>query len=223
MRDRTYTFVIPKSANAPHLRQLALVSAFLLAAFPAHEADGESVDRGAARVGGAIPSALRAREAGSTEGFYKDLFIDGGAKLSSRGRLHAANSLGLSYEYYAGGDEARQNLILAGSSDDTNGALLYPDGQPRFRMIYVHGGGATAHGRTLKLAGRRAMRTLYHNGGSYCGSCAGSFLSGRNVDSKTLPRLGYLHIYPYNYSGSTWILNGTAYSVRWTASRPASR
>ena len=94
---------------------------------------------------------------GSAEGFYKDLFIDGGARLSSRNYLHAAKSLGLDYEYYAGHDETRQSQIVSGNEDDFNGALLYPDGQPRFRLIYVHGGGATAHGKTLADLRTRTM------------------------------------------------------------------
>jgi hypothetical protein len=39
---------------------------------------------------------------------------------------------------------------------------------------------------------------FYNQGGSYCGSCAGSFLSGVNTDARPSPRDGYLHIFPYN-------------------------
>ena len=124
--------------------------------------------------------------------------MSGGANLTSRKTLHAAESLGLTYEYYAGGDAIRQNKLLIGSADDENGLLLYPDGQPRFRMLYVNGGGATRHGMSLTRAGRNAIRQFNRNGGSYCGSCAGSFLSGRNVDDRTEPRPGYLHLFPYN-------------------------
>ncbi len=131
-------------------------------------------------------------------GFYKDLFMSGGVKLSSRKVLPAAESLKLSYEYYAGTDAAKQNELFSGSANDTNGVLLYPDGQPRFRMLYVNGGSATLHGKSLELSGRQALRQFYNQGGSYCGSCAGSFLSGRNVGSKTTRRLGYLHIFPFN-------------------------
>jgi hypothetical protein len=140
----------------------------------------------------------RTKDAGSLEGYYKDLFVDGGSRLSSRTTLHAAKSLGLDCEYYAGRDEIRQSQIVSGNEDDFNGALLYPDGQPRFRLIYVHGGGATAHGKTLGSAGREAFREFYYNGGSYCGSCAGSFLAGANTDKSATNRLGYLHIFPYN-------------------------
>ena len=38
---------------------------------------------------------------------------------------------------------------IVGTADDTNGALLYPDGAPRFRMIQTNGGSATRHGRTM--------------------------------------------------------------------------
>ncbi|MDE0736814.1 MAG: hypothetical protein OSB47_13400 [Pirellulaceae bacterium] len=133
-----------------------------------------------------------------TPGFYKDLFMSGGVRLSSRKTLPAAESLGLSYEYYAGKDEAKQKELFSGSPADTNGVLLYPDGQPRFRMLYVNGGSATLHGKSLELDGRQALRQFYNAGGSYCGSCAGSFLSGRNVGKTSTRRLGYLHIFPFN-------------------------
>ncbi len=132
------------------------------------------------------------------EGYYKDIFMDGGVNLSSRKRLPAAESLGLSYEHYAGKDQQQQRALIVGSDDDTNGVLLYPDGQPRFRLIYVNGGAATKHGLSLGRVGRKALVDFYKNGGSYCGSCAGSFLSGTNTDSKREPREGYLHIFPYN-------------------------
>ena len=132
------------------------------------------------------------------EGFYKDIFMSGGVNLTSRKKLYAAESLGLSYEYYAGKDPWRQSQLVIGGESDTNGVLLYPDGQPRFRMLYVNGGGATKHGKSLSKQGRQRIRNFNASGGAYCGSCAGSFLSGRNVDARTERRLGYLHIFPYN-------------------------
>ncbi len=132
------------------------------------------------------------------DGFYKDLFMSSGKNLTSRKTLHAAESLQLAYEYYAGTDAFRQNQLIIGNAADENGVLLYPDGEPRFRMLYVNGGAATSHGKSLTETGRDRLRLFYHAGGSYCGSCAGSFLSGRNVDQRTDPRLGYLHIFPFN-------------------------
>ena len=134
----------------------------------------------------------------ASPGFYKDLFMSSGVNLSSRKTLHAADSLGLDYEYYAGRDAVRQNHLLIGGDSDRNGVLLFPDGAPRFRMIYVNGGGATKHGQSLTRAGRETLRRFNRNGGAYCGSCAGSFLSGRNVDNRKERRLGYLHIFPFN-------------------------
>ncbi len=134
----------------------------------------------------------------SADGFYKDIFMSSGKSLTSRKRLHAAESIGLEYEYYAGSDVTRQNHFLIGSAEDANGILLYPDGSPRFRMLYVNGGGATSHGKSLTKDGRNRLRGFYRSGGSYCGSCAGSFLSGRNVDKRSERRLGYLHIFPFN-------------------------
>ena len=135
-------------------------------------------------------------------GFYKDLFMSGGVNLRSRKSLPAAESLALSYEYYAGTDVEIQTGLYSGSELDSNGVLLYPDGAPRFRMLYVNGGGATLHGKSLELSGRQVLRQFYRAGGSYCGSCAGSFLSGRNVDAREDRRLGYLHIFPYNTSNT---------------------
>lgn len=133
-----------------------------------------------------------------SDGFYKDIFMSGGKNLTSRKRLYAAESLGLAYEYYAGSDASWQNQLIIGNAADTNGVLLYPDGSPRFRMIYVNGGAATKHGKSLTQEGRERLRQFHRAGGSYCGSCAGSFLSGRNVDSRSDPREGYLHIFPFN-------------------------
>lgn len=146
----------------------------------------------------AVSDTESAKTATRPEGFYKDLFMSSGVSLTSRKTLHAAESLGLSYEYYAGKNQRKQNEFLVGSKEDTNGVLLFPDGQPRFRMVYVNGGGATKHGLSLTDIGRENVRHFNERGGSYCGSCAGSFLSGRNVDSKVEPRPGYLHIFPFN-------------------------
>ncbi|MCP4171178.1 MAG: serine hydrolase, partial [Fuerstiella sp.] len=145
-----------------------------------------------------ITTETSSAKAAQRPGFYKDLFMSSGVNLSSRKTLYAAESLGLSYEYYAGKDPVRQNHLLIGSENDRNGILLYPDGQPRYRMIYVNGGGATSHGKSLTIAGRETLRQFNRNGGAYCGSCAGSFFSGRNVDSKAARREGYLHIFPFN-------------------------
>ncbi len=133
----------------------------------------------------------------TVEGFYKDIFMDGGINLTSRTNLPAAEHLGLSIEYFASPDDyGAQNQLFIGSKDDLNGVLLYPDGQPRFRMIYVNGGRATAHGKSLGEKGRNRINQYFSKGGSYVGTCAGAFLSsaGTQNDSE-LPRDGYLSLW----------------------------
>jgi len=118
-----------------------------------------------------------------TEGFYKDLFMDGGVSLTSRISLPAATALGYSMEYLATGDGARQADVMIQNALDDNGYLLYPDGSPRFRCIYTNGGGATNHGNSLGEVGRSRIRDFYYNGGSYSGSCAGAFIASMSYMS----------------------------------------
>ena len=132
--------------------------------------------------------------------YYKDVFLDGGCELNPgikesgvviNGRLpYALAENGFSRaEYflstvndvdngYTSADMGIQNSLISGSADDLNGVLLYPDGEPRFRLIYVFGGHSGSHGRTLGAVGRLRVRTFYNNGGSYVGSCAGAYLAG---------------------------------------------
>jgi len=119
--------------------------------------------------------------------YYKDLFMDGGINITSRVDLPSARYLGISWErYYSAGhkpmeitmkDTIEQTAIMVGSEIDANGRLLYPDGAPRFRAIYVNGGKAGKHGNSLTEAGRDNIRTFLKNGGSYIGTCAGAFVS----------------------------------------------
>jgi hypothetical protein len=115
-------------------------------------------------------------------GFYKDLFIDGGAHISSKG-TYAADFLGLSYQTLFTSSSSYQNSIMVSSSTDSNGALLYPDGQPRFRMYYMNGGSSGDHVRSLGAAGKQRVQDFFHNGGSYTGSCAGAFAAGSRYSS----------------------------------------
>lgn len=113
---------------------------------------------------------------GQTEGFYKDLFIDGGVYLAAAGQLEA-DSLGLSYEHIQTEDSVYQNFVMVKNYMDDNGVLLYPDGSPRFRLLYTNGGYGN-HGRTLTYTGRRQIQHFFNHGGSYSGSCNGAALAG---------------------------------------------
>jgi hypothetical protein len=137
-----------------------------------------------------------------TEGYYKDLFMDGGVSLTSRLTLPAADSLELSMEFIATSNLSVQSTIMISNAIDANGVLLYPDGEPRFRVIYTNGGSATKHGESLGETGRQVIRTYYENGGSYTGSCAGAFISSLGTDPAGSDRPAYYHIWP-GYACST--------------------
>ncbi len=143
------------------------------------------------------------------QGYYKDVFMDGGVKLTSRVSLPAADLLDMSMEYFASSrytstfppsakDSLLQEMIYAGSPGDLNGVLLYPDGQPRFKIIYVNGGKATSHGKSLGEKGRQRIQSFVINGGSYVGSCAGAyFVTSATIKSDTVfPRHNYLQLWP---------------------------
>ena len=122
------------------------------------------------------------------QSYYKDIFLDAGIGLTSRKSLAAASYLGLSLEgvsFSRSTNEATseeydlQNAILGGDADDLNGRLLFPDGQPRFKLLFVNGGNALQHGQSLTEESRNNMSTFFENGGSYVGTCAGAFFASK--------------------------------------------
>lgn len=146
-----------------------------------------------------------------SQGYYKDVFMDGGINLTSREDLPAARRLNMSIEHFVTGkgtkespltlqDTLIQEMLLAGSEIDHNGILLYPDGQPRFKLLYVNGGKATRHGRSLTEEGRENIQEYIKNGGNYLGTCAGMFLASTGVAlSDTItPKANsfYLNVWP---------------------------
>lgn len=160
----------------------------------------------------------------STDGYYKDIFMDSGINVTSREDLPASRYLGLSIESFISAPHAENQLtlrdtllqreIICGSKMDLNGILLYPDGSPRFRMIYMNGGQAGKHGNTLTAVGRERMRKFIENGGSYVGTCAGAYLASMGVyGSEDIPRETYLHIWPGLTKGTRLPKNYTAIEV----------
>ncbi|MBQ0081479.1 MAG: hypothetical protein KBS95_08045 [Alistipes sp.] len=146
-----------------------------------------------------------------SQGFYKDVFMDSGLALTSRRTLPACRALGLSMEYFVSASTSKkaknpanevdtllQKMIMVGNPLDYNGVLLYPDGAPRFRMIYVNGGISNSHGYSLKKAGRNIMKTFVANGGGYVGSCAGAYFASQYVLDKDslIEKSMYLGIWP---------------------------
>ena len=160
----------------------------------------------------ALVAALTAGAQDNTKGYYKDIFMDSGIMLTSRTDLPVTEMLGLSMEAFVSTkhsytepykftvtDTLRQRELITGSPMDENGILLYPDGQPRFRMIYMNGGRAGNHGRSLEETGRQHYRDFVKAGGSYLGSCAGAFvasLGSRNAEGKISNTTTYLGIWP---------------------------
>ena len=134
--------------------------------------------------------------------FYKDVFMDAGIALTSRKSLAAADYLGLSlegisfpYSDATSDDRALQTAIVSGESDDLNGRLLYPDGQPRYRLLFVNGGNSNLHGQSLDRNALKNMRSFVEHGGGYVGTCAGAFFASNGVDGKA-DNPYYLSVWP---------------------------
>ena len=140
-------------------------------------------------------------------GYYKELFMNGGIALTSRRTLPAADALGLKMEFFASAtgekisavDTLTQQQIFCGYSEDSNGWLLYPDGAPRYRAIYVNGGSAGKHAVSLTEQGRKRIQEFVAAGGSYVGTCAGAYFAtaGSKRNGKgVINRKIYLHLWP---------------------------
>ena len=141
--------------------------------------------------------------------YYKDLLMDTGIALSDYKTMPCTQRLGLTTEtLYApsntSSNQTAQNRAFIGNANDENGILLYPDGEPRYKMMYVNGGLAANHGRSLMAEGREHFRTFVYNGGSYQGSCAGSFVATIGVIDSYHAHNGYLGIWP-GYANNTTI------------------
>lgn len=128
-------------------------------------------------------------------GYYKEVFMDGGVNVTSRTTLPAAPFLGWELEYLATETQSIQDEVILGTAGDPNGALLYPDNEPRFRMIYVNGGQSNKHGKALGETGRSRLITFVTNGGGYVGTCAGALIASMGYDSYPETE-EYLHIWP---------------------------
>lgn len=128
-------------------------------------------------------------------GYYKDVFMNGGVNLTSRTSLPAAVWLGWEMEYLATSEQSVQDKVIIANEQDSNGALLYPDGEPRYRMIYCNGGQSNKHGKSLGEVGRSRLIKFVSNGGSWVGTCAGTLIASMGYDSYKVTE-EYLHIWP---------------------------
>jgi len=172
---------------------------------------------------------LLAHAQDNAKGYYKDIFMDSGIMLNSRTDLPVTEVLGLSMEAFVStphsstvpykfspSDTLRQRALVTGSPMDENGILLYPDGAPRFRMIYMNGGKAAGHGRSLEETGRQHYRDFIAAGGSYLGSCAGAFaasLGSRNAEGRISNTKTYIGLWPGHTMGTKLEKSYTAVDI----------
>ncbi|MFP4460185.1 MAG: FlgD immunoglobulin-like domain containing protein [Candidatus Zixiibacteriota bacterium] len=148
----------------------------------------------------------------SNDGFYKDIFMDGGCDLYSHDFFYSADSLGLEWEFLATETQSLQDAVFITNEWDQNGILLYPDGEPRFRIIYTNGGSATNHGYSMGSDGRQAIRDFYYAGGSYTGSCAGAFISSLSY-RETGTWTAYYHLWPGRTSSTGLMDTPTGHDI----------
>ena len=147
--------------------------------------------------------------------FYKDLFLDAGIGLTNRKTLEAAQSLALSVEGICGDTgpyDGWQQEIIAGTLEDSNGRLLYPDGQPRYKLLFVNGGRATSHSKAMGETVLERMRDYYYGGGSYLGTCAGAFLANSWYGEEESSSI-YLRIWPGKMGRSGLTNNKTGITI----------
>lgn len=160
----------------------------------------------------------------SADGFYKDIFMDSGINVTSTKDLPVSRYLQLSIEAFISAthspdsltikDTILQNNMICGSDMDWNGILLYPDGAPRFRMIYMNGGKATKHGNSLTPKGRENIRAFIAGGGSYVGTCAGAYIASMGrVNKVPVVTPEYTAIWPGFAKGTKLEKSFTAMAV----------
>ena len=162
----------------------------------------------------------------NNDGYYKDIFMDSGIRLNSLTDLPVSRYLGLSIESFVSAthspdlltlrDTLLQREIMIGTEDDLNGVLLYPDGAPRFRVLYMNGGKAAGHGKSLGVQGRQRLKDFIENGGSYVGTCAGAYIASMGSavrDKEFQPNKTYLNIWPGTVRGTLLFKNHTSMTM----------
>ena len=149
------------------------------------------------------------------DGFYKEIFMDSGLKLSSRKYLPSARHLQKEVEIFWHNkntlrDTLMQYKCFVGTEMDSNGILMYPDGAPRFRVVYVNGGLAASHARTLGPEGQERYREYVSGGGSFVGTCAGGYIGTTGVyqkDGTFKHRPEYFALWPGRARDTHWQTN----------------
>ncbi len=135
------------------------------------------------------------------EGFYKDVFQDEGTQIGGGDLEIDCEYINFTQEHLDAGDndQTEQAKIMIENENDDNGYLLYPDGDPRFAIIYYHGGYMN-HSDDLGVEGRQRVRDHYYHGGSQFGSCAGSYMLSTYWDDGELQST-WFQIWPGEMNG----------------------
>jgi len=127
-----------------------------------------------------------------TEGYAADLMFHGGAGLSATRPEHVPcideGIVDYSIEVLYDGKETEHVFRSMHPNDeytgvsisdliDDNALFLYPDREPRYRMMMVFGGDTTNAASAAGEEGQANVQSFYRHGGSYQGSCAGAWLA----------------------------------------------
>lgn len=129
----------------------------------------------------------------TTEGYYCDVFQDEGTQISGGDLEVDCEYIKFSQEHLNTSNKSFQATIMIKNDNDDNGYLLYPDGAPRYMIIYYHGG-YMSHATDLGQTGRNLVRAHYYNGGTQFGSCAGSYMLSSQSNN-------YFKIWPGRMNG----------------------
>lgn len=142
-------------------------------------------------------------EAKSIDGFYCDFYNDMGTGLGGTWAVPTVAFLGWREEgIKTSSNKTLQSSIMVENTNDVNGVLLYPDGQPRFALIYSHGG-VMSHSNDLGEKGRKNIRDHYFHGGCHVGSCAGSYMLSSMQQTYYCIWAGSIDMSEFNAGGTT--------------------
>jgi len=119
----------------------------------------------------------------SREGYVADILFDGGSGVTATkpSDVPAVAMLGYSVENLYDGKQTSKVMtgVYEGDLRDDNGLLLYPDREPRYRLMMVFGGNTRNHVAAVGKEGAKNIHDFWANGGGYCGSCAGAWCAQR--------------------------------------------
>jgi len=119
----------------------------------------------------------------STEGYVADILFDGGTGVAATKpeKVPAVKMTGYTVENLYDSKETANVFVGVNKGDikDDNGLFLYPDREPRYRLMMVFGGTTRSHVRAVTPEGCKNVHDFWANGGGYTGNCAGAWCAQR--------------------------------------------